>query len=402
MIPKSPVTLEDWPSALAQGADFLLRHEGFLLAGYPDADALGTMLSLALYLKTLGKRPYIVWPGPLIGKTDFLEDILQHNRVPLVARAEGVAAFTGRVEALIFCDTANSKLVPFYRELETTFLHPGRPVLELDHHFGTDSEPIHSRGLHLFRRSNSTTEIAAELLEACFRRRDAAPDPFEQRNIVVSLLTGLIADTGGGNASVERKDYEYWIRRLGERLTLNTRPPHPEREAESPHFTSPDEIRQFLSRLSDIEKQGVTLLQEKIVQDKSVGRLDLLDATRLELMQRLRLNPTAWAQILETMANAIPEIAGGLGFLYFKDKTAEGEDCYYIKMRRAQETEFDLRETGEDVREAFGPDQVLGGGGHPCAVSFRIRLMGEAEFLRGIETLTQRLRSAGKAKPLTP
>ena len=387
---KTPVTAESWPSALNGAVGFLQRHEGFLLAGYPDADALGSMLSLALYLKALGKRPYIVWPGPLIGKTGFLEDILQHNRVPLVAGLHKVAGFTGRVDALIFCDTANRKLVPFYKEIHRTFLEGNaKPVLELDHHFGTDSEPIHEHGLHLFRPSNATAEIAAEVLEACFRHNSGGPDPFAQRNIVISLLTGLIADTGGGRAPMQRGDYEYWVQRLGGRLTANTH--EKEDDPESPHFSNPDEIRGFLAQLSDVEKAGVARLQEKIVRAGDVAWLDLLMDNRRELVESLKLNPTAWAQILETMANAVPEVAGRIGLLFYRDESAEGGECFYIKMRRAQEEQCDLREAEGAIHRAFGADRVLGGGGHPGAVSFRIRLMDEAQFLEGIERLAQNI-----------
>lgn len=392
MTKKHAVPGDAWRPALVEGATFLHRHAGFVFCGYPDADALGSMLSLALYLKDLGKRVYIVWPGPLIGKTDFLEDILRHNRVPLLHSEERVRACAGKVDAIVVCDTANSKLVPLYSELNRQFLERGVPVLEIDHHFGTDSAPIHPDGLHLFREANSTTEIAAEVLETYQKTFEDMPDPFGRRNILVSLLTGLIADTGGGNASIRREDYDFWLKRLGERLRHNTIPPGGEEDPESPYFSSPEEIEAFLVQLSDAERQGVERLQGRITHDKGVGVLNLLDSTRRELETSLGLSAAAWAQILETMANAIPEVAGRVGMIYFHDKTADGEDCYFIKLRRAQESSIDLRETETDFRAAFEGDAVLGGGGHPNAVSFRISLLPEGNFLSGVDMLLDLLR----------
>lgn len=391
MTTKHAVSSADWGPALSQSASFLRGHSGFVFCGYPDADALGSMLSLALYLKELGKRVYIVWPGPLIGKTDFLEDILRHNGVPLLDTEERIRECAVKVDALVVCDTANRKLVPLYKELKQHILGDGFSVLEIDHHFGTDSAPIHPEGLHLFRQANSTTEIAAEILEAYAKADDDAPDPFKRRNILVSLLTGLIADTGGGNASIRRQDYDFWVKRLGDRLAQKTRRIKVDEDPDSPHFSSPEEIKTFLAQLSDKEKQGVERLQGRIAHESGVGVLNLLDTTRTELEAALQLSAAAWAQILETMANAIPEVAGRVGMIYFHDKTAEGEDCYFIKLRRAQESELDLREIESDIRAAFEDDCVLGGGGHPNAISYRVRLIPEDQFLAGIKTLTKSL-----------
>lgn len=394
MTSKFAVASEDWGPALTQSASFLRRHSGFVFCGYPDADALGSMLSLALYLKELGKRVYIVWPGPLIGKTDFLEDILRHNRIPLLDSAERIKECAEKVSAFVVCDTANCKLVPLYNELNQHILMKGTPVLEIDHHFGTDSEPIHPDGLHLFREANSTTEIAAEILEAYAKTDPEAPDPFKRRNILVSLLTGLIADTGGGNASIRPEDYNFWVKRLGDRLAEKTRRGRVDADQDVPHFSRPEDITGFLIKLSDSERQGVERLQDKIVHENGVGVLNLLDTTRSKLETSLQLSAAAWAQILETMANAIPEVAGRVGMIFFHDKTAEGEDCYFIKLRRAQETTMDLRETESDIRAAFEDGSVLGGGGHPNAVSFRIRLIPEDQFIKSIELLTKTLRES--------
>ncbi|QPJ60841.1 MAG: hypothetical protein G3M70_02630 [Candidatus Nitronauta litoralis] len=394
MISKLAVSSEAWGPALSQSASFLRGHSGFVFCGYPDADALGSMLSLALYLKELGKRVYIVWPGPLIGKTDFLEDILRHNRVPLLGTAERIREYSEKVDALVVCDTANRKLVPLYKELKQHILAKETPVLEIDHHFGTDSEPVHPDGLHLFREANSTTEIAAEVLEAYAKADSEAPDPFKRRNILVSLLTGLIADTGGGNVSIRPEDYDFWVKRLGDRLTEKTRRGRVDTDQDVPHFSSPEDIKEFLVKLSDSERQGVERLQEEIVHENGVGVLNLLDATRSRVEASLQLSAAAWAQILETMANAIPEVAGRVGMVYFHDKTAEGEDCYFIKLRRAQESAIDLRETESDIRSAFEDGAVLGGGGHPNAVSYRVRLIPEDQFLKSVEKLTKTLRES--------
>ncbi len=392
MIAKHPVTGEAWEQALIESVGFLNRHSSFLFCGYPDADALGSMLSLALHLKSLGKRTYVVWPGPVMGKTDFLETILHHNRLPLLKTSEEIRSASEHIDAVIVCDTANRKLVPLFTELKPQIQQRNWPLLELDHHFGTDSEPIATDGLHLFRQANATTEIAAQLLRAFAQSTDHSPDPFDQRNIVVCLLTGMIADTGGGNACIHPEDYEYWTRQLGRRLKRHTRTLASE-ERDAPQFASPEEIWEFLVQLSDEEKRCVEHLQKRIDHADGVGALNLLESTLSGIESARAVNRASWAQVFETMANAVPEIAGSFGLMFFQDTTAENEDCYTIKIRRATSCSIDLRETEPNIQSAFGPDTVLGGGGHPGAVSFRIRRIDEASFLEGIERQVNQLRA---------
>ena len=392
MTVKTPITGEAWKEALDKSLVFLRAHAGFLFCAYPDADAVGSMLALALYLQRLGKQTWLVRPGPLHENVDFLEAILNHNRITILDSPQSIQNAAPQVEALVFCDTANRQLVPFFSELDRLFLQKGRPVLELDHHFGTDSAAVARHGIHLFRQANATTEIAAELLERYHRKTPGTPNPFEQRNIVISLLTGLITDTGGGNIPIRPEDYRFWNHRLGELLRRQTHPgPHPGNAA--PQFSSPADIRKFLTRLSEEQTECVEALKRRIRHQSGIGVLNLLDSVRPTLEGPCRTQDPVWfTHILDTMANLVTEEAGQVGLLFYSDKTAAGEDCIYLKMRRTLGCPLDLRETESAVQAAFG-EHHLGGGGHPGAVSYRIRPLPEPKFLEGIERLTAYLSS---------
>jgi len=393
MTSKTPITGEAWQRALEESVAFLHRHSGFLFCAYPDADAVGSMLSLALYLQRLGKQAWLVRPGPLHGKVEFLEDILNHNRIAILDSPAAIRQAAPEVEGVVFCDTATHKLVPFFSELAGLFIETGRPVLEIDHHFGTDSAAVAGHGLHLFRQANATTEIAAELLEAYFNTHPGSPNPFEQRNIVVSLLTGLITDTGGGNIPTRRDDYEFWNRRLGGLLKMQTRL-NQATDSAAPQFTSPEDIRRFLIQLSGEQACCVEALKRRIVSENGVGFLNLLDSALPAVEGPCRTRDAVWFNhIRDTMANVVTDVAGQVGLLFYSDKTADGKDCLYIKIRRTLDCSFDLRETEGPIQAAFGQDHHLGGGGHPGAVSFRIRPLSDDAFLNGVERLTGFLRS---------
>jgi len=78
-------------------------------------------------------------------------------------------------------------------------------------------------GIKLFREANATTEIIGELLQNLARKFPETVNPFSQRNILIGLITGLLGDTAGGKAIPFKKDFDYWMKELGERLMRNTR-----------------------------------------------------------------------------------------------------------------------------------------------------------------------------------
>ena len=87
------------------------------------------------------------------------------------------------------------------------------------------------------------------------------------------------------------------------------------------------------------------------------------------------------------LLNSVPEKSGCAGMLVFEGKNADGEDCFFIKIRRAAKfSGIDLRTTEDKLKSLFG-DLYMGGGGHAGAVSFSPHRMEEKEFLKKIETL---------------
>ena len=65
----------------------------------------------------------------------------------------------------------------------------------------------------------------------------------------------------------------------------------------------------------------------------------------------------------------------------YQGKNAEGEDCIFIKIRRAVKYDgFDLRKAEDQIKEKYG-DTYMGGGGHAGAVSFRVQPQDEKKFL---------------------
>ena len=81
MTPKVPITGTPWKQSLGEAIQLLRSRRSFFFSGFPDADALGTMLALGLYLRLLGKKATLFFPSPLKANLQFMKDIIQYNNI---------------------------------------------------------------------------------------------------------------------------------------------------------------------------------------------------------------------------------------------------------------------------------------------------------------------------------
>jgi hypothetical protein len=317
---------------------------------------------------------------------DYLISILNHNSIRILETENQIKSIEKSVEAIIVCDTANSKMVPFYSFLLENFIAQDIQVIEIDHHCGADSEAITTQGIKLFREANATTEIIGELLQNLVKKFPEITDPFSQRNILIGLITGLLGDTVGGKTVQIKADFDYWMKELGDRLTDNTRWRKAREgrssEGESSKFQTPEKIREYLDRLSIEQEDYLNAVTSRIDKQNGLGLLNLMSSVYRQIDSVCESQEFNWfPDILGPLLNRIPEEAGKLGVVFYNGKNAEGEDCIFIKLRRAIDYDgFDLREVEGPIKKAFD-DDYMGGGGHPGAVSFRVESLDEDRFL---------------------
>ena len=113
-----------------------------------------------------------------------------------------------------------------------------------------------------------------------------------------------------------------------------------------------------------------------------IGFLNLLGSNQEEIKNTYKTFDSYWfADIQNFLLNSVPEKSGCAGMLVFEGKNVDGEDCFFIKIRRAAKfSGIDLRTTEDKLKSLFG-DLYMGGGGHAGAVSFRVHRMDEKEIL---------------------
>ncbi|NIU47089.1 MAG: hypothetical protein GWN72_24265, partial [Nitrospinaceae bacterium] len=295
---KIPLSPTHWESHLDQAEHLLKNRRNFLFSGDIDADSVSSMLALALYLRLWDKNVALVIPGHLDDNLHFLEDIIEYNGIQVLREEKEVEDARDWVEALIFCDTANTQLVPFYSLLDKNFLSQNLPVLEIDHHFGTDSEKMAKDEVTLLQEANATTELIGSLLIRLFEKNPGLPHPFSRRNIVLALLTGLLGDTIGGKVVHWREPYDHWMEVLGKNLRQTTRwrkngghRPGDDRDAK---FGHPGEVLRYLNRITNDKQECLKWMTQMIVKDQGVGHLNLMNSTYPQVQHVCRPYNSPW------------------------------------------------------------------------------------------------------------
>lgn len=387
---KKPINGSTWETNMSQAVDLINSSNSFLFSGDIDPDSVGSMLSLSLYLNQLEKKVFLVIPETLGENLDFFEKIIQYNSIKILRDQKEIESIKDEIETIIFCDTANNKLVPYYPFIAEKILSKKPKVLEIDHHFGADSEELTDYGIKLFRNANANTEIIGDILEMLHKKNPAGLNPFSQRNIILGLITGLLGDTFGGKVVHYREDYDRWMDKLGEQLKENTRWRNAKDKRQDDcrisKFGDVKQILDYLNRLTEDQEVCFNLLNSRIDIKGKMSFLNLLPSTYEEVKENCQDFDSDWfVDIMNFLLNSVPEKSGHAGAVVFEGKNAEGADCIYIKIRRAVGfSGVDLRTGEQKIKDLFG-DLYMGGGGHAGAVSFRIHPLEEKELLARLE-----------------
>jgi len=386
VFPKQPIVGEVWADHLERAVSLVGAKENFLFCGDVDPDSVGSMVSLALFLRLMDKQAAVILPNGLNENLSYLTSILNHNSIRILNTEDEIRDLRNSVEVVIICDTANAKLIPFFPTLQEEFVQKSVQVIEIDHHFGADSEAVTAKGIKLFREANATTEIIGELLQNLARKFPETTDPFSQRNILIGLITGLLGDTAGGKAAPFKKDFDCWMKKLEGRLAENTRWRETKNgrpgDGKNSKFETPEKIREYLDCLTVQQEEYFAILIKGIDRQEGLGFLNLMNSAYKEIENICKPNDSDWfADILGFLLNHVPEETGKVGVVCYNGKNAEGEDCIFIKLRRSTEYDgFDLRQVEDPIKRAF-EGYYMGGGGHPGAASFRVASHDEKEFL---------------------
>jgi phosphoesterase RecJ-like protein len=151
------------------------RYKKFLVTTHhnPDADALCSILVMAMFLKSLGKQVHVLNENTCPGWLKFLPGTSMLKKASDLKKADHDAA--------IVLDCGDLKRVGSVQK----FIQKGRPLINIDHHVTNDK----------FGTVNVICPQASSTCEMIFDLLKEARHPLN-KNIAVLLYAGIMTDTG--------------------------------------------------------------------------------------------------------------------------------------------------------------------------------------------------------------
>lgn len=356
-----PVSIASKNKTMENIFELIFKNTNFLLLGhdYADEDCIASLVALGLLLRKFSKNVCIFLEKPIPQQLSFFNGICSYNKIEVY---NGVLKKTEKPDGIFILDTPKPSMIycagtaKYFLEMLTI------PKVELDHHFTADADYSGDVGYRLTMRASSTCEIIAQMCSKLEKKphilQQYCIENLYSRNIVLSMLTGMLGDAKFGNYLVTRRDksfYLYYLKKFNRILTEKF-------YKNSGNISSIDEILVVLEKLSAEE----ALIYEKIMQNSyisgNVGVVALDQSKSIELNSSLEYEQ--FLGIVKMATNNIADKAHGLGLsVYFDPPNIS--DKIQFRLRASDEVK------GINLVPILEAMKIEDGGGHPGAIGFR-------------------------------
>jgi nanoRNase/pAp phosphatase (c-di-AMP/oligoRNAs hydrolase) len=363
--------------------DAMLSRNRFLILGHqnPDEDCIASMVAFSLLLGKLYKTVEICLGERVHEHYQYLLNICRYNSIALFETCTG---FTEGIDTVVICDTPKPSMVERSAFIDALLNDPVVLKIEIDHHLGTDSSYIGDEGYCLVTEATSSSElvghIALKLRSRSEVREQFQIDEIFSRNLILSILSGIIGDTNMGQflkSRREKKFYRLFSAMLNNLLSRET--------VKKTNFKDMNEVFHELHRLSTREERCFEYFMTRKRFSPSIGYVALGDADTEELFRNT--DEETVVNVARSVANDLAEESGKLSLVAYYDKP-ELSDFIQFRVRRSKAyKKYDIRE----MLDAF---DIENGGGHEGAIGFRLP-RGEVEdydtYVKGLIDGLERL-----------
>lgn len=331
------------------------RGKSFLVTGHanPDADCLASMVGVCLVLRKLMKPVCLLTAGHMPKNLDYLLTIADYNGVSVNKCSD--AAGAAPADTLIVCDTAKRTLLPSNPEIENLLQRKETVIIEIDHHLGGDSAYLRENEIALVDRASSACSLLARV--AWKLDSKGSVEEVFSRNVVVTLLTGMVGDTQFGRAVGTRREGRIYALLTGFLDGLLR-----EQTFSEGNFTNAETLYSEMVRLTEAEKQVWAYLMERRQIEGAVGYIVLAPAESTELFDRFGADVVV--AVTRSATDRLAEESGRIGLVVYYDERHE-QSLVQCRMRR------NYGYTDVDLREILERLSIDDGGGHPGAIGFR-------------------------------
>lgn len=340
--------------------DAFQHREQFLILGHknPDEDCIASMVAMALIVSKFSKKAGVYLSENVHEHFQYLLDICRHNAIKC---SENITTGGRGVDTIVICDTPKPSMVDSTPEIDILLADPKILKIEIDHHLGADSQYIGDEGYQLVTEANSSSELAG-IIALKLNKRSELLQGYNisntlSRNIILSVITGIVGDTNMGQFVKSRRQRAYYnvfsdlYNVLLERETTK-----------ASNFTNMDQVFHEIQRLSTGEEKCYQFMYDRKKSSRSIGYI-VLDRGDMERLAG-EFDADTIVAVSRSIADQLAEESGRLGLVVYDDFPLTA--LYQFRLRRSQGYKtFDVRK----ILEAFS---IRDGGGHEGAIGFRI------------------------------
>ncbi|MCU0848129.1 MAG: DHH family phosphoesterase [Spirochaetes bacterium] len=338
----------------------IATREYFLILGHkmPDEDCVASMVSIALILSKFLKEAKIYIDSRIHEHYQYLLNICTFNSIQILDHREDA----GLVDAIIICDTPKPSMIDTSPGIHSLLDNEDVLKIEIDHHLGADSEYIGSDGYCLVSEASSTCELIGLIAFKLKRRVDLLElfsiDQLMTRNLVLSILTGIIGDSKMGQflkSKREQKYYSIFSRLYNSMLVSET--------TKESNFTDMGQVFTELQRLSTKEEQCFNFIIDK---KKKKGDVSYVVMSKDDMKFLYdEFDADTIVSVTRTVADILAEDSEKLGLVAYYDYSGDS-NLVQFRLRRSQYYKI------FDVRTILDLFKIEDGGGHEGAIGFRV------------------------------
>lgn len=341
------------------------KNNSFLLIGHktPDEDCYASLVAAALLLIKFHKTVTIFVQEPFPEQLRFLHGMCNYNKIAVHCKT---IPNIEKPDVIAILDTPNPEMIAAHGCIYTFLSDPDIPKIELDHHFFSDAAYCGDSSYALVLHASSTCEI---LCFACYKLLHK-PDILERylieelfaRNLVLTLLTGMLGDAKMGNYLVtkrEKKSFFYFSQYLNQILK--------EKTSNETHTKNIDSMDVLLNVLETMSEEDEKIYHELLKHELRSGTVGIMILTKQESEHFLKtIDYARFVGIIKTVTNILAENVNGVGISAYYDCDTRSNKIH-CRIRASESAR------GINLHPVLSHFHIREGGGHPGAIAFRIK-----------------------------
>ncbi len=363
--------------------NLIKEKNSFLLLGHelPDEDCISSLVSMALLLGKFGKEVKIYIRDQVPQQLSYLINICTYNKIPLI---QGPTYTEKKPDVIFVLDTPKPEMIASNADILPYLTEPLLPIVEFDHHLSADACLSGIEGYCFVSRASSTCELIGLFCCKLANRKDllaslGIKDLFS-RNLVLSMLTGMIGDTKFGLTLKSHRDmffYSLFTKKFAKVLEETAR-------KESNNYTQMTDIFNSIQSLTVEEKDLYQMLLEHARYSGRIGIVALDEEESRNYVSRVDYH--IFVNVIKSVTDYLSEKSGTFGLTVYYDMP-EVSELIQFRIRISRNI------TGIDLRSILKDFSIQDGGGHPGAIGFRIPKKEIPDISRFITDLLTKIES---------